>query len=421
MNNHFTHNNQEWFVESLSLHAIAKQFGTPCYVYSKAAILENWYTFDKAFNNYPHQINYAVKANSNIAILNLLTTLGSGFDIVSIGELERVLVTKCLPEKIVFSGVGKTTQELSYALRAKVGCINVESKSELMRLNNIAVNLTIKANIAIRINPNVDAKSHPYISTGLKENKFGVSINEAKELYLIASQLPGIKIKGISFHIGSQITSLTPFLQAIDQILGLIADLRKIDITLEHINVGGGLGVVYQDELIPSIQEYILAIINKLKSTNLAVHIEPGRAMVANTGILLTRVEYIKKFSSDDNSKRQYFAIVDAGMNDLFRPALYDAWHNIINVNIKPKQASISKYDIVGPVCETGDFLGKNRDLSLEEGDLLMVCTAGAYGFSMSSNYNSRPKAAEIMVDGDQFKVIRERESLQELFKLERL
>lgn len=421
MNNHFTHNNQEWFVESLSLHAIAKQFGTPCYVYSKAAILENWYTFDKAFNNYPHQINYAVKANSNIAILNLLTTLGSGFDIVSIGELERVLVTKCLPEKIVFSGVGKTTQELSYALRAKVGCINVESKSELMRLNNMAVNLTIKANIAIRINPNVDAKSHPYISTGLKENKFGVSINEAKELYLIASQLPGIKIKGISFHIGSQITSLTPFLQAIDQILGLIADLRKIDITLEHINVGGGLGVVYQDELIPSIQEYILAIINKLKSTNLAVHIEPGRAMVANTGILLTRVEYIKKFSSDDNSKRQYFAIVDAGMNDLFRPALYDAWHNIINVNIKPKQASISKYDIVGPVCETGDFLGKNRDLSLEEGDLLMVCTAGAYGFSMSSNYNSRSKAAEIMVDGDQFKVIRERESLQELFKLERL
>lgn len=421
MNNHFTHNNQEWFVESLSLDAIAKQLGTPCYVYSKAAILENWHAFDKAFNNCPHQINYAVKANSNIAILNVLTKLGSGFDIVSIGELERVLVTKCLPEKIVFSGVGKTTQELSHALKSKVGCINVESKSELIRLNDIAVNLTMKANIAIRINPDVDAKSHPYISTGLKENKFGVSINEAKELYLIASQLPGIKIKGISFHIGSQITSLTPFLQAMDQILGLIADLRKMRITLDHINVGGGLGVVYQDELIPCISEYILAIINKLKSTNLDIHIEPGRAMVANTGVLLTRVEYIKELSFDDNSKKQYFAIVDAGMNDLFRPSLYDAWHNIINVNIKSKQTSIRKYDIVGPVCETGDFLGKNRYLSLEEGDLLMVCTAGAYGFSMSSNYNSRPKVAEIMVDGDQFKVIRERESVQELFQLERL
>ncbi len=420
--NYFKHNDNEWFVESVSLNRIAAAVGTPCYVYSKQAVIDNWYAFDRAFNNYPHQINYAVKANSNLAILNLFTSLNSGFDIVSMGELRRVLATNCNPEKIIFSGVGKSTAELTYALKIGIGCINVESGSELIRINNLAIELNIIANIAFRVNPDVDAKSHPYISTGLKENKFGVSMLEAKDLYLMASTLPAINIKGVAFHIGSQITSLSPFLDAIDKILVLIHDLKKINIILEHINIGGGPGVVYQKELLPTIQEYIQALMRKLKVTNLQVYIEPGRAMVANAGILLTTVEYIKKIQSDNksiNSIEKYFAIVDAAMNDLLRPSLYNSWHDVINVNIKSNKVLLNLYDIVGPICETGDFLAKDRYLALEAHDLLMVCTAGAYGFSMSSNYNSRPKPAEVMVDRDAFQVVRERESFEELFRLE--
>jgi len=418
---YFRHNNQEWFIEDVPLNLIAKQFGTPCYVYSKAALVNTWRAFDKAFKDYPHQIHYAIKANSNIAILNMFTKLNSGFDIVSIGELERVLVTNCSPQKIVFSGIGKTGEELSRALQVGVGCINIESEAELLRLNNIANSLGIKANIALRINPDVDSHSHPYITTGIKESKFGVNIVEAHELYQLASKMQGIIIKGIAFHIGSQITSLTPFLEAIDKILELINSLNNINIKIDHINVGGGLGIRYQTESIPTIEEYVQALLNKLQSTNLVIHIEPGRAMVANSGVLLTKVEYIKKPQFNNQSSDQYFAIVDAAMNDLIRPALYEAWHDIIPVNFKSNNIPVHNYDIVGPICETGDFLGKNRSLALEANDLLMVRSVGAYGFSMSSNYNSRPKPAEVMVDGNKFHLIRARENLKELFKLEQL
>lgn len=419
--NYFKHNNKEWFVESVSLNTIAHKIGTPCYVYSKAALINAWYSFEQAFNNYPHQINYAVKANSNISILNVFAKLQSGFDIVSMGELERVLATNCLPSKIVFSGVGKTIKELSRAVEVGVGCINIESAGELQRLNNIAISLGVKANIALRINPDVDPNSHPYMSTGLKENKFGVSIAEAKELYFAAKNMSGINIKGIAFHIGSQITTINPFLEAIDKVLILIDYLKTINITIEHVNVGGGLGVSYNQDLAPTIQEYVKALLNKLANTNLCLYIEPGRSMVAEAGVLLTTVEYIKKSEFFNKSSNKYFAIVDAAMNDLLRPALYGAWHDIINVNVKSTSISLQMYDIVGPVCETGDFLGKDRYLALEEKDLLMVRTVGAYGFSMSSNYNSRLRPAEIMVDGDQIYVIRKRESFKELLELEML
>ncbi len=418
---YFRHNNQEWFVEQISLAVIAKEFGTPCYVYSKAALINNWNAFDEAFKKEPHQIHYAVKANSNIAILNIFAKLNSGFDIVSAGELERVLAANGIAKNVVFSGVGKTTEELFMALQAGVGCINVESEAELLRLNDIAIKLEIKANIALRVNPDVDSKSHPYITTGLKESKFGVGIIEANELYKLASKLSGIKIKGIAFHIGSQITSVSPFLEAIDKVLELINSLKKINIIIEHIDVGGGFGVIYQNEALPTIQEYVQALLSKLQSTNLFIHIEPGRAMVANSGVLLTKVEYIKKSQFNSQSSDQYFAIVDAAMNDLIRPALYEAWHDIINVNFKSNNIPVHSYDIVGPICETGDFLGKNRSLALEANDLLMVRSVGAYGFSMSSNYNSRPKPAEVMVDGNKFHLIRARENLKELFKLEQL
>ncbi|MGD0465157.1 MAG: diaminopimelate decarboxylase [Gammaproteobacteria bacterium] len=412
---YFWLNNNEWFVEQVSLAAIAKELGTPCYVYSKAALLNSWYAFNKAFVHYPHQINYAVKANSNLAILNILAQLDSGFDIVSIGELERVLKANGHPEKIIFSGVGKTSEELSRALQVGVGCINIESEAELLRLNQIAITLGKIAKIAIRVNPDIDANSHPYISTGLKENKFGVNILKAKELYQLSNKLAGIKIQGVAFHIGSQITSLTPFLAAIDQILKLIDSLKSMDIKIYHINVGGGLGVVYNNETAPSPQAYVEILLLKLKPTNLAIYIEPGRAIVANSGVLLTKVEYIKK----QDVENKYFAIVDAAMNDLLRPALYKAWHNIVPVTFRDDIPNM--YDIVGPICETSDFLGKDRSLSIKANDLLMVCSAGAYGFSMSSNYNSRPRAAEVIVDGENFYVVRPRENITDLFASEKI
>lgn len=409
---YFFYNNKDWFAEEVSLVAIANDISTPCYVYSKAALLHKWHEFNNAFIDYPHQINYAVKANSNLAVLNVFAQLNSGFDIVSIGELERVLKAGGRPENIIFSGVGKTMEELSRALQLGIGCINIESQSELLRLNKIAINIGKVANIAIRVNPDVDSNSHPYIATGLKENKFGVSILEAKKLYGLSNTLPGIDIIGVAFHIGSQITSLAPFLQAIDKVLELIKYLYSINVKIKHINVGGGLGISYTGEETISPKDYIVALLSKIKSTNLSIYIEPGRALVAQGGILLTKVEYIKKQDFTD----KYFAVVDAAMNDLLRPALYGAWHNINSVtvssNIEP-----GLYDIVGPICETADFLGKDRDLSIKENDLLMVSDVGAYGFSMSSNYNSRPRAAEVMVDGKKFYVVRTRERILDLFK----
>jgi diaminopimelate decarboxylase len=394
------------------LNTIAEAVGTPCYVYSKAILEHNWHAFNNAFHTHPHHINYAVKANSNLAVLNILAKLGSGFDIVSGGELARVLKAGGLAQNIIFSGVGKTKTELQTALEIGVGCINIESRAELERLNTLAITLQKKATIAIRVNPDVDSQSHPYISTGLQENKFGVGFSEAEGLYQYASTLPGIQIQGIAFHIGSQITNLKPFLEALSKILMLIDKLAKQDIIISHLNVGGGLGVRYKDEIPPTPKEYVAAILAALPLSDLIIHIEPGRAIAANAGILLTRVEYIKTQGSTPETTK-HFAIVDAGMNDLLRPALYNAWHDIIPVNSKPNAAVLTQsFDIVGPVCETADFLGKDRMLAIESGDLLMIRDAGAYGFSMSSNYNSRPRAAEVMLDGDAFRVVRPREDV---------
>lgn len=411
---HIWRDNKQWFMGKIALADIAKQFGTPCYVYSKQYFINKWQEFNSAFLNYPHQICYAVKANSNLSILNIFAKLNSGFDVVSIGEIERVLAAGGQPDKIVFSGVGKTEEELFRALQLSIGCINIESYSELLKLNNIAINLNKKANIAIRINPDIAINSHPYISTGAKDNKFGVNILEAEKLYQLAYTLPGIKIIGIAFHIGSQIIALDPFLQAIDKILEFIKFLDASGIQLEHINIGGGLGVIYNNETVPTPTEYVKSLLQKLAKTNLTIYIEPGRSLVANGGILLTKVEYIKKQDTQD----KYFAIVDAGMNDLLRPALYNAWHNITPIIIN-NNINAAIYDVVGPICETGDFLGIDRELAIQERDLLMVADVGAYGFSMSSNYNSRGRSAEVMVDGDNCYLVRRREHIQDLFNLE--
>lgn len=410
----FKLNNSEWFAESVPLNRIAKEVGTPCYVYSRSALEQQWRAFDDAFDHYPHQINYAVKASSNLAVLNIFARYNSGFDIVSGGELERVLRAGGKPENIIFSGVGKTIEELKRALQIGVGCINVESEAELGRLNTIAINSKKIAPIAIRINPDVNPKSHPYISTGLKENKFGVNIHEAKALYQKTSMLKGIQIRGLAFHIGSQITSLEPFLEALDKALTLVQDLNNAGIFLSHLNVGGGLGICYGSENPPLPEAYVNALLAKVRASGLAVYIEPGRAIVANAGILLTRVEYIKKQAESN----RHFAIVDAGMNDLLRPALYGAWQDIVSVNIKTDVPNYH-YDIVGPICETSDFLGRDRVLALEPNDLLMIRSAGAYGFSMCSNYNSRPRPAEVMVDGKNFYIVRPRETIAELIRTE--
>ncbi len=411
---YFDYYNGTLYTEKVNLADLAKTYGTPCFVYSRAALEYQWQSFNKLLVQQPHLVCYAVKANSNLGILKVLTWLGSGFDIVSSGELERVLRVGGLPERIVFSGVGKTTTEIQQALLAGIRCFNVESLSELRRLNQIAGELGKTAPIALRINPDIDARTHHYIATGLKQNKFGINIQEAVAVYTEASQLSHIRIEGIACHIGSQLLHIQPFIDALRRLIILIEQLQTIGISLKHIDVGGGLGVCYRDEIPPEPQDYVRALQQILPSERYTVIIEPGRAVVANAGVLLTKVEYIKQ-TEDRN-----FAIVDAAMNDLIRPALYQAWHDIIPVQLHPQQ-EIRCYDVVGPICESGDFLGKERHLAIQENDLLAICSAGAYGFVMSSNYNTRPRCPEVMVDGNQAIVVRRRETLDDLLNLEEL
>ncbi len=411
---YFNYQENQLFAECCSVREITEQFGTPCYLYSRATLERHWQAFDRAFGSHPHLICYAVKASSNIAILNILARLGSGFDIVSIGEMERVIAAGGDPKKIVFSGVGKREDEIRAALNTGIHCFNIEVSKEIDRINTIAKELGCIANISIRVNPNVDAKTHPYISTGLKENKFGIDINEAFAQYQHAATLEHINILGIDCHIGSQLTETEPFLDALDKVLLLVDRLYAEKITIEHLDLGGGLGICYQHESPPEPKDYIAALLEKLADRNIKILLEPGRAIAGNAGILVTRVEYLKP------TEAKNFAIVDAAMNDLLRPALYNAWQDIIPVN-QLSTATKKHWDIVGPVCETGDFLGKQRSLALSPNDLLAVRSSGAYGFSMSSNYNSRPRPPEILVDGDQYHLIRERESIASLWQGETL
>ncbi|MDD2759826.1 MAG: diaminopimelate decarboxylase [Methylomonas sp.] len=405
----FNYRQHRLFAEEVAADEIAAAFGTPCYIYSRATLERHWQAFDDSFNGHPHLICYAVKANSNLAILNLLARLGSGFDIVSVGEMRRVLAAGGVPGKIVFSGVGKREDEIRAALKVGIRCFNVEVSGELDRINQIARELDVNAPVSFRVNPDVDAKTHPYISTGLKENKFGIDIQQAIHEYRRAAQMPNIKVVGIDCHIGSQLTETAPFLDALERVLDLVDSLESEGIKLQHLDLGGGLGIRYRDEVPPLPSEYVSAVLKRLDGRDFEIMLEPGRAIVGNAGILLTRVEYLKPTASKN------FAIVDAAMNDLVRPALYSAWQEIIPVD-KQGGAESKTWDIVGPVCETGDFLGKNRELRLAEGDLLAVRSAGAYGFTMSSNYNSRPRPAEVMVDGSQIHLIRARESLEQLW-----
>lgn len=409
---HFQYRDGALFAEEIAVADLAERFGTPLYVYSRATLERHFRAFDEAFGEHPHQVCYAVKANSNIAVLNVLARLGAGFDIVSGGELTRVLRAGGDPDKIVFSGVGKTADEMELALKAGIHCFNVESAAELELLNLVAGEQDKVARIAIRVNPDVDAQTHPYISTGLKENKFGVDIEEAPALYQHAADLPHIEVIGVDCHIGSQLTKLTPFEDALKRVLDLVDRLQAKGIPIRHLDLGGGLGVRYRDETPPEPAEYIAALLKHIPA-DMPVHIEPGRAIAANAGVFVTRVLYLKP------TAHKNFAVVDGAMNDLIRPSLYSAWMDIIPV--APHDADCREWDIVGPVCETGDFLGKQRTLSLESGDLLAIRSAGAYGFSMASNYNSRNRAAEIMVDGDQAYVVRQRESYDEQLRLESL
>jgi len=400
-------------VESVSLDRIAVEFGTPCYVYSHATLTAAYREFDSAFAGRDHLICYAVKANSNLAILNLFARLGSGFDIVSGGELKRVLNAGGDPHKVVFSGVGKHPEEMRAALTAGILCFNVESEAELLRLNQIAAEMNKIAPVSLRVNPDVDARTHPYISTGLKENKFGIPFDEAEKLYLSAQKFSNIRFTGLDCHIGSQLTELNPFIESAEKVLGLLARLEAQGSRIEHLDLGGGLGIRYSSETPPLARDYVAALCAKIGQRSQRILIEPGRALVGNSGLLLTRVEYLKHTLYRD------FAIVDAAMNDLIRPALYDAYHEVLPVAMSEENAKL--YQIVGPVCETGDFLGHDRRLSLRQGDLLAVMSAGAYGMSMSSNYNTRPRAAEVMVEGDHIHLIRERESVEQLIAHERI
>lgn len=409
----FIHSNQgSLFAEAVSLETIADQFGTPTYVYSKNTLIQTFESFKKGLIKTDHLICFAVKANSNIAILNLFASLGAGFDIVSGGELERVIYAGGDPQKIVFSGVGKTASEIEAALKANILCFNVESRSELLRIEEVAKKINIKAPISIRVNPDVDAKTHPYISTGLKDNKFGVDFNQALTLYLEAKNMSQIEIKGIDCHIGSQITELKPFVDALDRILSLVDQLKKNDIHLSHIDIGGGIGICYQNESPPDFEIYTKEILSKIQNLNVKIIFEPGRALVGNAGILLSKVEYLKQ------NDVKHFAIIDAAMNDLMRPTLYDAYHDIKIV--REHDTKSQSFDVVGPVCESGDFIAKNRSLKLKENDLICIMSAGAYGMSMSSNYNSRGRAAEVMVDQDKVFEVRAREKSSDLFKLEK-
>lgn len=411
---YFNYRQNELFAEELPLSEIAAKYGTPCYVYSRATLDRHWRAFDDAFGDFPHLICYAVKANSNLAILNLLARLGSGFDIVSIGEMQRVIAAGGSPEKIVFSGVGKREDEIRAALQVGIRCFNVEVSGELDRINRLAGEIGVVAPVSFRVNPDVDAKTHPYISTGLKENKFGVDIQQAIHDYRRAARMSNIKVVGIDCHIGSQLTETEPFLDALDRVLALVDELEAEGIELNHLDLGGGLGIRYRDEQPPHPADYVAAIMRRLAGRNVEVMLEPGRAIVGNAGLLLTKVEYLKPTTGKN------FAIVDAAMNDLVRPSLYGAWQEIIPINLA-SVAESQTWDVVGPVCETGDFLGKDRELQLAEGDVLAIRSAGAYGFTMSSNYNSRPRAAEVMVDGDQIHLIRGRESLEQLWAGERI
>ncbi|MCP1442719.1 diaminopimelate decarboxylase [Pseudomonas sp. GGS8] len=409
----FNYRDGELFAEGVALSAIAERFGTPTYVYSRAHIEAQYLAYADALAGTSHLVCFAVKANSNLGVLNVLARLGAGFDIVSRGELERVLAAGGSPEKIVFSGVGKTRDDMRRALEVGVHCFNVESTDELERLQVVAAELGVRAPISLRVNPDVDAGTHPYISTGLKENKFGIAIADAEDVYVRAAQLPNLEVVGVDCHIGSQLTTLPPFIDALDRLLGLVDRLGDCGIYLRHIDLGGGLGVRYRDEEPPLAADYIKAVRERLDGRDLALVFEPGRFIVANAGVLLTQVEYLKHTEHKD------FAIVDAAMNDLIRPALYQAWMDVTAV--RPRDTAARAYDIVGPICETGDFLAKDRQLALEEGDLLAVHSAGAYGFVMSSNYNTRGRAAEVLVDGDQAFEVRRRETVAELFAGESL
>ena len=409
----FTSRDGQLFAEGVALSAIAERFGTPTYVYSRAHIEAQYRAYADALAGMPHLVCFAVKANSNLGVLNVLARLGAGFDIVSRGELERVLAAGGEPSKIVFSGVGKTRDDMRRALEVGVHCFNVESVDELERLQLVAAELGKTASISLRVNPDVDAGTHPYISTGLKENKFGIDIEQAPAVYARAAELANLRIVGVDCHIGSQLTSLPPFLDALERLLALIDQLATQGIQIQHLDLGGGLGVQYRDEQPPLAGDYIAAVRERLKGRELALVFEPGRSIVANAGVLLTRVEYLKHTTHKD------FAIVDAAMNDLIRPALYQAWMDVTPV--QPRDGQARHYDLVGPICETGDFLAKGRELVLAEGDLLAVRSAGAYGFVMSSNYNTRGRAAEVLVDGEQAFEVRRRETLAELYAGESL
>lgn len=406
----FTYKSGQLCAEDLPLSEIAEQIGTPCYVYSRAAFESQWKILDQAFGNHPHTICYAVKANSNLAVLNLLARLGSGFDIVSEGELRRVLKAGGDPNKVVYSGVAKSHRELEFAISNDVRSINIESIAELERVQAVAAKLDTVASIAFRVNPNVDPETHPYISTGLEEAKFGIAMDVALEAYIRAAQLPNIEVHGIACHIGSQITKTSPFSDALEIVLGLVKQLAEHGINVQQLDLGGGLGIDYQGDSPPSAQQYVQSMLDGLArhEVDLPIAIEPGRFIAGNSGIMLTRVEYLKENASKN------FAIVDAGMNDLMRPSLYRAYHAIDPVTESPTETS-RVYDVVGPVCESADVLGYQRELAVQAGDLLAVRSAGAYGFVMAGNYNSRPKPPEVMVDGDQLHIVRRRETQDEL------
>lgn len=409
----FNYRDGELFAEGVALSALAQRFGTPTYVYSRAHIEGQYRAYADALAGMPHLVCFAVKANSNIGVLNVLARLGAGFDIVSSGELERVLAAGGEPSRIVFSGVGKSRDDMRRALEVGVHCFNVESNVELERLQKVAAELGVKAPVSLRVNPDVDAGTHPYISTGLKENKFGIDIEQAEAVYARAAELPNLEVIGVDCHIGSQLTTLEPFLDALDRLLLLVDKLAARGITIKHLDLGGGLGVQYRDEQPPLAGDYITAVRKRLQGRDLGLVFEPGRFIVANAGVLLTQVEYLKHTEHKD------FAIVDAAMNDLIRPALYQAWMDVSPV--QPREGEARNYDLVGPICETGDFLAKDRQLVLAEGDLLAVRSAGAYGFVMSSNYNTRGRAAEVLVDGEQAYEVRRRETVQELYAGESL
>jgi diaminopimelate decarboxylase len=406
---HFNYRGDRLHAEAVPLTEIAERFGTPCYVYSRATLERHWRAFDRSLGDHPHLICLAVKANSNLAVLNLMARLGSGFDIVSVGELERVLAAGGDPARVIFSGVGKRADEIRRALEVGIRCFNVESEPELLRIDQVAGDLGVTAPVSLRVNPDVDARTHPYIATGLKENKFGIDIQTADVAYRRAADLPNLRVTGIDCHIGSQLTDLAPFLAALDRVLDLADRLESAGIPIAHLDLGGGLGIRYTAEVPPEPAAYAGALLHRLGGRPYEVILEPGRAIVGNAGVLLTRVEYLKP------TAHHRFAILDAAMNDLLRPALYQAQQEIVPVRLD-SEAEPARYDLVGPVCETADFLGKDRLLALAPGDLLAVRGSGAYGFSMSSNYNSRPRAAEVMVDGTEAHLVRRRETIEELF-----